>query len=351
MRCEALSALVNLTCDSDANRNLFIEVGGVAPVVESALNAEDSFVVEQAVRCLCNVSYNNPYTASKVLNTHGCEAIAAAFEVSDITRHHEVVEACMVAFANMSNNEMNQTHVGASQAPKCAMQACQHAPHPDVKRAAANAVSAMAYKSPMNKGRLVGLGAIATLLGVAERHGFGPTMRTKPYAGAVEAACACLASLITYKPNRLPFVEGNGIGLMVRLCNEAEDMRVLTAASMALASMAPTPEERSDAAAEGRTIPMEGAGAADALVRCQQWVFGRAAPPQWLTEAIEILSMDDQALGDEKRRLHGQDHAAPEPKEYLPRVALFREVATDIFPDHETTRSDGEISKLLFKIY
>ena len=64
-----------------------------------------------------------------------------------------ILEAAMIAVANLCNNETNQTHVGAGEAIKLAVHLCKHSPHPHVLRAAANCVTSLSFKSFINKTR------------------------------------------------------------------------------------------------------------------------------------------------------------------------------------------------------
>ena len=161
------------------------------------MNSPDSHVIEQACRCLGNIAFNSSYTAQRILQKQGSEALCSAVTACDVHagthamtlshgswRSHDswlthdplttplapplttlsrllshllsddrILEAAMIAIANLCNNETNQTHVGAGEAIKLAVHLCKHSPHPHVLRAAANCVTSLSFKSFINKTR------------------------------------------------------------------------------------------------------------------------------------------------------------------------------------------------------
>ena len=73
-RAAATSAMVNFMFKSDANRKLLVELNGIPAIVDATVNNADSHVIEQSVRALGNVSFNQPYTAAKVIQCRGVPA-------------------------------------------------------------------------------------------------------------------------------------------------------------------------------------------------------------------------------------------------------------------------------------
>ena len=163
-RAAATSALVNFIFHSDANKKLMVELNGIPAVVDATVNNADAHVIEQSVRALGNVSCNQTFTASRVIQARGVEAICSALKVSDLRTDERIVEAGMIALANLCNNEQNQTTVGAGEACRLAVHVCGHSDSPAVIKSAARLVSALAFSSFINKTRLGEMGAIHTMM-------------------------------------------------------------------------------------------------------------------------------------------------------------------------------------------
>lgn len=79
-RAAALTALVNFTYHSDANKKLLVEMRGLAPIIDAAVNSPDSEVVLQSLKCLGNVCFNQPYCSAAVVTNRGIDAVVAALD-------------------------------------------------------------------------------------------------------------------------------------------------------------------------------------------------------------------------------------------------------------------------------
>ena len=120
--------MVNFMFD-DANRKLLIELNGIPAIVDATVNNADSHVIEQSVRALGNVSFNQPYTAAKVIQCRGVEAVNSALKVSDLRDAR--IEAGLICLTNLCNSEQNQppwaqgglqaggASAGTARAPRC----------------------------------------------------------------------------------------------------------------------------------------------------------------------------------------------------------------------------------------
>mmetsp|Transcript_20834 Transcript_20834/g.48340 ORF Transcript_20834/g.48340 Transcript_20834/m.48340 type:complete len:608 (+) Transcript_20834:282-2105(+) len=351
VRAACLSALVNLTFQSDSNRNLLVELDGLQAIVEACMNSPDSHVIEQACRALGNIAFNSSYTAQRILQKQGSEALCSAVTACDVHADDRILEAAMIAVANLCNNETNQTHVGAGEAIKLAVHLCKHSPHPHVLRAAANCVTSLSFKSFINKTRLGEQDAIPALLHLIEKHGFGNLDKSEPFVWAVEAACRALGSLLLHGVNQFIMRDLWGLKTMVELCLTTEDMPVLHAASMSVCAMCPNAEERFDAHDEGRPLQTEQLDTIPALGRVKNFLFGRTQPPDWLTEAIRTVALDEDELRKEKTKaLQRGERMDDDLKEYVIRTDLFEERGSLVLPDH-AVETAPELSSLSFKAY
>ena len=66
--------------------------------------------------------------------------------------------------------------------------------------------------------------------------------------------------------------------------------------------MCPNAEERFDAHDEGRPLQTEQLDTIPALGRVKNFLFGRTQPPDWLTEAIRTVALDEDELRKEKTK-------------------------------------------------
>jgi hypothetical protein len=83
-RAAAITALVNFTYQSDANKKLLVETRGLAPIIDAAVNSPDSEVVLQSLRCLGNVCFNQPYCSAAVVTSRGIDAMVASLDGVEI---------------------------------------------------------------------------------------------------------------------------------------------------------------------------------------------------------------------------------------------------------------------------
>ena len=118
----AFCGLCNCAEGNDANRNLIVELDVMKSVEYICENWTDPYVLASAAKLIANLAYSNVYTAMMCLSAHCEEALNMSIRKGGGDKNPDVQEAAMMAFANLSNNESNQTHVGASGAIELAVQ-------------------------------------------------------------------------------------------------------------------------------------------------------------------------------------------------------------------------------------
>jgi len=354
VRSNAMAAMVNFMYQSDANRKLLVELKGVAPIVDAAVNSPDSAVVEQAVRCLGNVSFNQPYTASMVVASRGVDSICGALEASDLTQDEAIFEAGTIALANLCNSEQNQTAVGASPAcAKLAVHVCAHAPSPHVILGGFRLVAALSFASFTNKTRLGELGCLNVCLQTLRRYGFLEPSRAEPFYPGLDWCCKALASLLLHRGNQVTFRDCWGLQLIVDLCLETESLDVLYSSAMCVAAVVPPAEARFEAHDEGRSIQVDECRSFDALNRARNVLFGQTdgGPPPWLETAWETMGMDDSELAQAKAAAsEGGERMDPGFKEFISRLDLFEERSSPVFADRHLATSQ-DLRSLIFATY
>jgi len=179
--------------------------------------------------------------------------------------------------------------------------------------------------------------------------GIRPTSTPEDNERRGRAGMACLYALsqvLTHPPNQIIFRDAKGYERLIDLCEATEHMGLLEAGAMALSSLVPECDEKVRLDKEGRSILVEELGGQEALLRCQQWVFGRAAdgPPEWLGHALDTLRSPPEEL---EKRMRGEFYHRPEP---FTRHFLFEEQYTLTEMDLEIATS-RDIQELVYKIY
>ncbi|GMH60943.1 hypothetical protein TrST_g8759 [Triparma strigata] len=348
----AFCGLCNCAEGNDANRNLIVELDVMKSVEYICENWTDPYVLASAAKLICNLAYSNVYTAMSCLSSHCDEALNASIKKGGGDKNPDIQEGAMMAFCNLSNNESNQTHVGASGAIKLAITTLETSDDPKVLRAAALACASMAHNSFVNKTRMGDQGAIKALLEVAIGRGMGGDHEEDFLdAKAAEACCLALATLLLNQLNQQILAELQAVEVFVQLVEETESMEVLAAGAMVVAALVPQPDAKKRLLCEGRMLPIEAAGGMEVLTRAKQWVYGRKTPPDWLLNTISIFGITEEEAIKEQRdreaeaeRLVSEDlfldnravssgtTANQFQDEFFTHISLFREAVAEIRP-------------------
>jgi len=298
----AFCGLCNCAEGSDANRNLIVELDVMSAIEYICENWTDQYVLASASKLICNLAFNNVYTALSCLAAHCDEALSTSIKKSGGDANSDVGEAAMMAFCNLANNESNQTHVGSTGAIELAVHTLETSDDTKVLKAAALACASMGYKSFINKTRMGDHGAIKALLEVALGRGMGgPSEEDQADALCAEACCKALATLLLNSLNQQKMKELGAVDVFVQCIADTESMEVLLTGSMVVAALVPLPDAKKRLLCEGRKVPVEEAGGKEVLVRCKQWVFGRQTPPDWLMESISCLEITEETAIKEQR--------------------------------------------------
>jgi hypothetical protein len=350
----AFCGLCNCAEGNDANRNLIVELDVMKSIEYICENWTDPYVLASAGKLIANLAYNNVYTAMMCLAGHCEEALNISIKKGGGDKSPDVCEAAMLAFANLSNNESNQTHVGSSGAIELAVKTLENSDDPKVLRSAALACASMGHDSFVNKTRMGDKGAIRALLEVGLGRGMGGDHEEDILdAKCAEACCFALATLLLNQLNQQIMKELDAIEVFVNLVLETESMEVLHAGSMVICAMVPQPDAKKRILCEGRTLPIQDAGGQEALVRCKQWVFGRKQPPDWLLVTLAIFDItEEEALKEqydreeEAKRVVSEDlfmdnrlvdsgvSANMFQDEFYSHLDCFREAVAEIKPAH-----------------
>ncbi|CAN0320770.1 unnamed protein product, partial [Ectocarpus sp. 12 AP-2014] len=238
---QALTALVNVTYRSVANRGLVEECGATLPTITIMDALDNEVVLVQACLALANMAYVNQFAALRLLEAGADKAACDLIRDSDKTRHSDVIETAFICLANLANNPLNQAHVGAGDSVELALSVCKHCQSARVVRSAARALCSLTLKNQANKTRCASLDAVSILLklvaawGVAEDDGDEQTntMSSSRSAAATAAAAeeegtaagqaaSCVAILMQHPTNALAMKRAGGLKKLAELIFDSE---------------------------------------------------------------------------------------------------------------------------------
>lgn len=340
----ALAACTNLLHSSEANRQLIAELDAIHSMVKCALFARDGLCVLNAARAIANVAFESHFASAKCIMVHADSAICSAISSVNLVQENAFLEAAFRALANMALDEVAQSGLAASDAMIWCVRALSKCQHVRVLRAVAHATAAIAYKSLANKVQFAQLGAISACLSVVSRFGFGSLRHTLSHAPAVYASSLAACILLSFHPNHLIFEDCQGVDIYTNLCRSTEQIQLLRAGAMVLATIAPSCHDRSEARAEGRVLHFEHVGGLHSLVRCAKWAFSREQVPGWLQAAILSLRTDTSHASMRQSR---SKHIC---LELIPRHEFFEEFLVHVELDHIVSES-LDLQNLAFRLY
>lgn len=115
IQAAALSAIMNITNGSDSNRTLTVELNGLRPILEAISSSQNSESVCSGVMALSNITFNDSFSADKVVNMGGHVSALVALQTCDVSCDHQLISACLVLLANLCCNESSQSILGATE--------------------------------------------------------------------------------------------------------------------------------------------------------------------------------------------------------------------------------------------
>lgn len=131
----ALTAVVNVIYGNDANRVLMVELDGIKPLLTSIQTSSRNDIILEGIKAIANMSHNNAFTASCILQQGGDSVLVEVLESGDILRQPVLAHAALSALANICNNEATQSHVGGTLGLiDVVLRICDHARYSPSKR-------------------------------------------------------------------------------------------------------------------------------------------------------------------------------------------------------------------------
>lgn len=339
VKCYACSAVCNLLVGNDANRALTVELDAIRPIITLLQICVNEATILNAIKALGNIAYNNSYTATAILRARGDIIAVTVLEASDMLRQTELTRAGLALLTNLSNGDMNQSHVGATKgALEIALRVCEHARDPVSVANAASFLIAITFRNIANKARVGASGVITPLLKRLIRYA---TREEESHVLCLEKVCAAIASLLLFHPNHERLHDIGGLEEVLRLGKTYSSKRLLQALAPIIVATVPSPAEYLKCHLDLTPVPAEIAGALSVLKRIRMFAYSGDSATDWLTDAITTLSTPDESLS-----------ALPvkEFKEFQTRIYPFQELPSEVLPDANVLNFP-EGKGLIFSIY
>ena len=336
----ALTGIVNVVCGNDANRLLMCDLDGIKPILSIIQNTSDDAILEQAVRCLGNISYCNQFCAGEMLSQGADVIIVETLNSTDVMSKPEVVFTCLATLANICFAETTQSHIGSSNnLVDTALRILEHGEDLLVVGEAAFLLLGTMWKNKGNKILVAGKGFIPI---VCKRIIYHSEIEDEANLDCLEKCCAALATCLLYQNNHERFLVIRGLESMIKICKVSKNQRVVAAVIQSVACLVPSPENILRWHEEEFTIPVEKFGAAAVLRKAKFTGFGHLnTPPDWLTKAITYMTMTDDGLRIQEPWIK---------EEFVDRMVYCKEFNTAIIPDIDVTTNEN-FRGLLFSVY
>ena len=340
VRSAACAAAVNIICGSDANKVLAIELDAIRPMLSLIQFGNSETALYNAIKCLANIAFCNSFTGSKILSFGGDVILVDVLNSTDVLKAPEITQAILVCFSNLCTSESNQSHIGSTLGLiDAALRIIDHARHASVAAAACLLIHAIGWNNTGNKARTKAKGATKSLLRRLVKHAHS---EVDAELDCMEKAAVALASLMIFRSNHESLLSIGGLEECAKLCSRNVGKRLLSAVSTVLVTMVPSPEELRRHHIDSNAVPVEQCNVLPILKRVQLYGFGHLSkPPEWLSKAIGILSMDDEALGYEEKWMK---------KEYVEKLTFFQELETMVLPEVDFN-SFPAAKGLIFSLY
>jgi hypothetical protein len=340
VRSAACAAAVNIIAGSDANKVLAIELDAIRPMLSLIQFGNSETALFNAVKCLANIAYCNSFTGSKILSFGGDVILVDVLKSTDVLCSPEITQAVLICFSNICTSESNQSHVGSTLGLiDTTLRIIDYAKHANVAAAACLLIHAIGWNNTGNKARTKAKGATKSLLRRIVKHGHS---EVDAELDCMEKASLALASLMIFRSNHDSLVSCGGLAECAKLCSKNVGKRLLAAVSTVLVTLIPSPEELRRNHIDCSAVPVEDCNILPILKRVQLYGFGHlTVPPEWLTKAIGIMSMDDEALGYQEKWVK---------KEYVEKLSFFEEMETSVTPEVDFN-SFPAAKGLIFSLY
>eukprot|EP01038_Epipyxis_sp_PR26KG_P008174 gene8174-11059_t len=335
-----LNAIVNVVHQSDANRMLSVELNGIKPILYILRICSHEDILVQCLKGIANIAFNNSYCANCILIAGGGEVLVEVLDSHDILRKPLIAHAALAALANICNNEVNQSHVGAIKGlVEIGVRVCNHARELYLVNEAANFLLACCWKNTINKARIANCDGCVALVKRIIRHG---NIKNKDDILCTERLCFALSSVLLYSANHERMNVIGGLEEMVRLCRVISEPIVLRGISRIISTMIPSAIEILRLHEDDTKHISEKCQALLALKKAKITGFSHLTKaPDWLERSISILSMSDYELKNDPDWIK---------TEFVDKTEFCQEFFTQVLPD-TTLLASNDFRGLLFSIY
>jgi hypothetical protein len=304
VQCHALSALVNLSYNSEILRSQIVNFGFLPFAIRYIKESKCFEIKKEASKLLGNLAYNHIVNQSAIMTVEGDGALSKLLTLENACQRPELIRACAIGIGNLAFTSVNQLSIGYGESMTCLLRILVENQVPETLEACLNALTSLCHQNPLNKNRASSQNGLKILLFLLNE--------PKRYANDLRVVIAtghCFSILARTKHSRQEVLEMNGHVPILNLCKSLLNEKALEAIGMALAALVPTKKERQEYLLDGKELKLHtnGCGIA-AFERIKHLVYGKYEKlfPSWLTKAIKKLNTKIFFTQQELEKIHHQ---------------------------------------------
>jgi hypothetical protein len=93
---------------------LTIELNGLPPLITAITTSQSSESILRGVMTLANIAFNSSFCANKIVKLGGHVFVYEILNICDVFTEQLLIQASLVLFSNLCNNENSQSFLGAT---------------------------------------------------------------------------------------------------------------------------------------------------------------------------------------------------------------------------------------------
>ena len=324
VQASALSAVVNVTNGSDANRRSLVDLNGINPQLDAIRSASHDGVILEAAKALTNTAYMNRYTAGKILSAGGDVELLRVMQSSDVLKQSNIIYTCLACLTNICTSEVAQAHLAANlPILTVTIHTMDKARDPKLVKQGARFLMALMWHNTANKVRVSNMHACAVILRrikIAFSYN-----NDEEQLLCLEQLCETMVTFLHLSSNHEPFIVCKGLYEIIELIKQTSIPRQIAALIKIICMLIPSPDDLLRYHNDEFICEVEHFQTLPILKKGKFQGFGHVVKlPEWLEKSIFHMTLADEGL-------------ALQPKYKIPEYEstnhLMQEFVTDVKPD------------------
>lgn len=325
VQAAALSAVVNVTNGSDANRRSLVDLNGINPQLDAIRTASHDGVILEATKSLTNTAYMNRYTAGKILSAGGDVELLRVMQCSNVLKQADIMYACLACLTNICTSEVAQAHLAANlPILKVTIHTMDKANDPNLVKQCARFLMALMWHNTANKVRVSNMHACAIIL-KRIKITCSYNDNDNDQLLCFEQLCETMVTFLHLSSNHEPFIVCKGLYEVIELIKASNIPRHIAGLIKIVCMLIPSPDDLLRYHNDEFICEVEHYQTLQILKKGKYQGYGHIVSlPEWLEKSMYHMSLADEGL-------------ALQPKYKIPEYDninhLMQEFITDIKPD------------------